>query len=83
VFTTVCNLLLPYCCHVVVILTNALFFTRHTVAVSVEVVRIAQTLLEHPLCLLVGIEAGAVKVALFPTPRSGRLGRCWRFRLRA
>jgi hypothetical protein len=57
--------------------------TRYTVAVSVEVVRIAQVLLVHPLSLFMGFEAGAVEVAICPTPRTGRLRRRWRFSLRA
>jgi hypothetical protein len=57
-------------------------FTRHTVAVTVEVIRIARVLLEHPLGLFVRFEAGAVEVAISPTFRTGRLRRCWRFSLR-
>jgi hypothetical protein len=58
-------------------------FARNTITVAIEVVRIAWVLLEHPLGLFVRFEACAVEVAVSPTPRSGRLRRRWRFRLRA
>src|SRR5215212_2726280 len=44
---------------------------RHAVAVSVEVVRIARVLLEHPLCLFVGREARAVQVDVSAATHAG------------
>jgi hypothetical protein len=54
-------------------------FARHTITVSIEVMRIAQVLLEHPLCLFVGFEACAVQVAISLTPRTGHYnsGKCF------
>jgi hypothetical protein len=36
------------------------FFARHAVVVAIEVVRVARGLLQNPLCLFMGFEAGTV-----------------------
>src|SRR5215216_4767943 len=52
-------------------------FARNTI--TIEIVRVARVLLEHPLCLFMGHEACAVQVAISPTPRIGdyNSGKCF------